>query len=380
MILKPRENDHWYMKACREEYQKSRNPKTALDKLSPKNKSIEKQVLAWLVYHKNDFKGALQRIPRNVRLLYCHSYQSLIWNRVASRRLKELGYQLIPGDLVYVDKTVSAELPIEDDAPVELQDNPPEEESEEPSEASETSAFKNLVKPLTEADIASGQYTLFDVVLPLPGHDITYPANECGKWYEDIMAEDGLSSEKLKSKIKKESLGGAYRKMVVKPENLNWKLACYADPLDVLILSDLEKLKGVQEPVAKKDASSKALILDFQLPSSSYATMALREILKADTSALHQRSLEQVQSSTKEVTEPATESTPSEEQPAESDTTSATNATDKNTESTEDAAAAQDEPEKQTSLESTPKDDESPTNVDDSVQEEEPSTKKPKLE
>lgn len=368
LILKPRENDHWYMKACREEYQKTRDPRSALDKLSPKNKSIEKQVLSWLVDHKNDFKGALQRIPRNVRLLYCHSYQSLIWNRVASRRLKELGYQLIPGDLVYVDKTVSAELPIED-APIELQDNPPEEESEE---SSETSVFKNLVKPLTEADIASGQYTLFDVVLPLPGHDITYPANECGKWYEDMMAEDGLSSEKLKSKIKKESLGGAYRKMVIKPQNLSWKLTTYADPSDILILSDLEKLKGVKEPEPKEDASNKALILDFQLPSSSYATMALREILKADTSAMHQRSLEQVQS-TKRADEPPAESTP-EEQPIESDTT------DKNDKPTEDAPAAEDEPEKETSLESTTNDDGSPTNADESPQEEEPVVKKPKLD
>ncbi|XP_062544575.1 pseudouridylate synthase 7 homolog [Armigeres subalbatus] len=289
LILKPRENDHWYMKACREEYEKSRDPERALDKLSLHNRSIEKQLLTWLVSHKNDYKCALEQIPRNVRLLYCHSYQSLIWNRVASRRLKELGHRLIPGDLVYVDKTVEAEMAIEDGL-VEQQDNVIDDT---PEKSTDTSYFKTLVKPLTEADIASGQYTIFDVVLPLPGHDITYPANECGQWYEEILAEDDLSSEKLKGQTKKESLGGAYRKMMIKPGNLQWKFTTYNDAKETLIFSDLEKLKGKNEPDAIKDASNRALILDFQLPSSTYATMALREILKADTSAIHQRTLEE---------------------------------------------------------------------------------------
>lgn len=315
LILMPREGDHWYMKSCRLEWEKTHDPESALDKLSSNNKSIEKQILEWLVTHKNDYKCALEQISRNMRLLYYHSYQSLIWNRVASRRLKEFGHRLIPGDLVYVDKAVEeaadAKMAVKD-VSLELQGIPEDDEEE-------TSAFKNLVKPLTEADVASGQYSIFDIVLPLPGHDISYPANDCGKWYEEILAEDELSSEKLKGKCKKESLGGAYRKMLVKPENLQWKMVNYENPTDDVIVSDLEVLKGRKEPEAKEGASKKALVLDFQLPSSAYATMALREVLKVDTSALNQLTLQQQDQSKTDQTE--TETKPQEQQPDEKTTT-----------------------------------------------------------
>ncbi|XP_053685140.1 pseudouridylate synthase 7 homolog [Sabethes cyaneus] len=299
LILKPREGDPWFITKMRETWEQTRCAETALAKLSPRNKGIEKQILSWLATHSNDYKGAIQQLARNLRMLYCHSYQSLIWNRVVSRRLRELGYRLIPGDLVYVPEVASditeeiavdadsaIEQAIESDAKKDVDETPADEQSTEPSR------FKAMVKPLTEEDIESGQYSIFDVVLPLPGHDITYPANESGKWYEELMAEDGLSSDMLRRKEKKESLPGAYRKVIVRPEKLEWKLVSYEKPTDTLILSDLEKLKGEKMPEPKDEAPHKALLLDFCFPASAYATMALREIMKIDTSALHQRTVE----------------------------------------------------------------------------------------
>ena len=40
------------------------------------------------------------QIPKNTRLMYVHSYQSYLWNRVVSRRIREYGLQLVAGDLV----------------------------------------------------------------------------------------------------------------------------------------------------------------------------------------------------------------------------------------------------------------------------------------
>lgn len=297
LILKPREGDPYFMKKIREIWVRTGDAKLAYEKFFYSNKSIERSILKWLSTHGNDFKGAIDHLPRNMRLLYTHSYQSLVWNRVASRRLKDLGYHLVPGDLVFADKSIEEEIVcepvLETETAIQQTEEKETPEPEESEQSPKVSHFKSLVKPLTEADIESGQYTIFDIVLPLPGHDITYPSNECAKWYEEILAEDGFSSEKLKLKTKMHSLAGAYRKVFIKPENLDWKVVGYKFPSDTLILSDYEKLKKAPEPVSVEDAPYQALLLDFRLPSSSYATMALREILKVDTSAMFQRTLEE---------------------------------------------------------------------------------------
>ncbi|KAJ8979559.1 hypothetical protein NQ317_012948 [Molorchus minor] len=42
-------------------------------------------------------------IPRNMRLLYIHSFQSLIWNKMVSKRLHLFGMQPVEGDFVLVE-------------------------------------------------------------------------------------------------------------------------------------------------------------------------------------------------------------------------------------------------------------------------------------
>lgn len=150
-----------------------------------------------------------------------------------------------------------------------------------------------MVKPLTEEDISSNKYSIFDVVLPLPGHDITYPSNDIAQWYEDILAEKGLTSAKLKHNVKTYSLAGAYRKLLAKPENMSWEFKRYNSPTCTLIASDIEELKGVKPDPEESDGGQKALVLDFSLPSSAYATMALREVLKTDTSVANQQKITQ---------------------------------------------------------------------------------------
>lgn len=60
-----------------------------------------------------------------------------------------------------------------------------------------------------------------------------------------------------------------------------------------LILSDYSKnVFKDPEPADDPNGENLALILDFVLPPSAYATMALREVMKCDTSVGHQINLE----------------------------------------------------------------------------------------
>ena len=64
---------------------------------------------------------------------------------------------------------------------------------------------------LTDDDITSGRYTIYDVVLPLPGYDVTYPEHAAKDWYGCCLTQDGLDIDKLRRPVKDYSLSGAYR-------------------------------------------------------------------------------------------------------------------------------------------------------------------------
>lgn len=281
LILKPRDGEAHYMQQVRKHWWHNRDAAAALKLLFKTNTGIEAKLLAGLAKNgANDFVNALENVPRNMRLLYIHAYQSLVWNDIASRRVK-LGQTVLVGDLVYAANN-------EDCIDEVVDNNSDEESSPDDEQKEEISRFKTMVRPLTEDDVNSGKFTIFDTVLPLPGHDITYPTNECGEWYKERLARDQLSSEKLKQKQKAYSLTGAYRKLIIKPEKLVWSLVKYENETDNLIQSDLEALNKVPLPELDEDSELQALVVDFCLPSSTYATMVLREILKEDTSPENQ--------------------------------------------------------------------------------------------
>ncbi|XP_067861118.1 pseudouridylate synthase 7 homolog isoform X2 [Heptranchias perlo] len=253
LILKPRPGERGYLVKCREEWAKTKDPEAALKKL-PVKRCVEGQLLRGLAkYGMKNIVSAFGIIPRNNRLMYIHSYQSYVWNNLVSKRIEEYGLKAVPGDLVL--KGVTA-------------------------------------VPIEESDVE--KHTIHDVVMPLPGFDVLYPTHKIGKAYEEMMAADGLDINNMRHKIRDYSLSGAYRKIIIRPQNVTWEILVYDDNKIPLVHTDVEKLEGTSLPESCKDGKYKALKMDFSLPPSTYATMAIREVLKMDTSIKNQTQLNTV--------------------------------------------------------------------------------------
>ncbi|KAF7391993.1 hypothetical protein HZH68_011536 [Vespula germanica] len=341
LILKPREGeqDKGLIEA-RKIYETTKDAYTAYNKIKRSDK-IEATLLKGLAIctDKNP-QGALDMIPRNIRLIYIHAYQSFIWNHMVSKRIKEFGTHPIVGDLVYQNSLEekcseenaegaamcqnNSENNSLDDDNDESSNSMKEDQDEMMSEMYEednkndskksnndikevTSATelslkieektnKNntvenkeeqedthnipLVKILTEEDLPN--YTLADIIMPQPGWKVTYPPY-AKSWFDEFLAKDELTTD-LRQNNKKYSLGGAYRKILQIPLDLSWKIMRYKAKHDDLISSDIDEMKQVTPPKDNPDGEYKALIVEMSLGASTYATMALREILKHDTS------------------------------------------------------------------------------------------------
>ncbi|XP_014484628.1 PREDICTED: pseudouridylate synthase 7 homolog [Dinoponera quadriceps] len=307
LILKPREGERdEELAEARQIYAETKNACAAYAKIKRVDK-IEARLLKglWISGNKDPI-GALDSIPRNIRLMYMHAYQSFVWNRIVSRRIKRFGADVIVGDLVYekqccketTDYSLDGTNDLKDESDVaSTEEKNADKGTEEKLELAKTSDGLTeehedahdlpAVKVLTEKDLPN--YTLADVIMPQPGWKVTYPLY-AKPWFDEFLVKDGLTTD-LKQKNKKYSLGGSYRTILGMPTNFSWKIMRYNEKHDDLISSDIDEMRKRTPPQDKPDGQHKALIIEMCLKSSNYATMALREILKKDTSAETQAAL-----------------------------------------------------------------------------------------
>jgi len=260
LILMEKKGESERVRKARKIWKETHDPKQTLEEM-PKNCTAEISILR--TFEKlgqiNVFSNALLSIPRNLRMMYVHAYQSYIWNMAATYHITKYGYKPALGDLVITEEKQR----IMDDK-------------------------KKKGNHKEQPDIITHEnchmYTIYDVVLPMPGHDIMYPNNEIKDYYEELLKKDGIDPKSMKAVNREFFLPGSYRKLIVKPGNVEWNIIGYNEEDADLALSDLDIINGKKIPDNDPEGKFKALQISFSLPTSSYATMALREVTKMDTS------------------------------------------------------------------------------------------------
>nr|CDJ85894.1 Pseudouridine synthase domain containing protein [Haemonchus contortus] len=127
-------------------------------------------------------KCITEALPMNLRSLYVHAYQSLLWNKVVSRRITENGTTVQADDVGQDGKKL-------------------------PSEASP-----------------------FDIYIPLPGEASNFEKNYVSRWYEEMLTADDLSMSSFSTLEDRFALGETARPMLIRPVDVKWRFIRYSDP------------------------------------------------------------------------------------------------------------------------------------------------------
>ncbi|GAV54985.1 hypothetical protein ZYGR_0AS03080 [Zygosaccharomyces rouxii] len=279
-------------KEARKIWSESRDPDATMKKM-PRQCVAENAILKYLStqakeedgqFSANAYYTAIMKIPRNLRTMYVHAYQSFVWNTIASKRIEMYGLNVVEGDLVIIenDEKKAAD-PLEQD---------------EFDEDIRTAQFVRA-RPITKEEVEAQKFKIEDVVLPTPGFDVVYPPNrKLSDLYVEIMKKDAMDPFDMRRKVRDFSLAGSYRNVIQKPAALDYRIVHYSNPTQQLINTDLEILhnqrakdncqKYMKEKLDRftpdKGGEYTAVVLKFQLGVSAYATMVLRELMKVESS------------------------------------------------------------------------------------------------
>jgi len=176
---------------CMRLWKETRNASEVYSKFYWK-KSIEGLVLKGMVTSGQDknYSSGFHQLARNTKMLYLHSYQSYLWNQLASFRIQEYGLRVVLGDLLLFTNT----------------------------DVEETNIKDLCLEVATSENISKA--TIFDVVIPTPGFATILPQNKIKNKLFELLAQDGLSLESFSLKKKPYHLSGSYRKLITKPMNI----------------------------------------------------------------------------------------------------------------------------------------------------------------
>ena len=236
-VAKPFELENEEVREVREELWETRDAKFGLREL-PSYLRYERNLLQKLQEGLNEEK-ALLTLPKNLKLMFVHAYQSWIFNRTLSARIREFGSLREFETTDYVDfisirkvehGTQELFVPLLKNEPVK------------------TSLNERRVAFL----ISKGRSLL---VLPLPGYDTKLDMENWAIRKEmEFLEADGISVEDFKHEYKEFSSSGGFRSAEIPFDFSNLEFEC--------------------------DTNGNAYF-SFFLPKGCYATVFLREFMKS---------------------------------------------------------------------------------------------------
>jgi tRNA pseudouridine13 synthase len=225
----PLENDQ--TKAQRAELEKTRDYKKAFHTY-PETLHFEKAMLNKLIQDPCDFIGALKELPKNLLMMFVNAYESWLFNKMLSQRIKEdlPIHQAIVGDII---------------TPVRKQ-----------GDHHETIAVTESNIEKINLQIAKKKALVTGLLI---GYESIYANGEMGAIEQKVIKAEQIDPRDfIIADIPFLSSGGSRRPLLARFPFLTWTLDaddCTADHLK--------------------------LQLQFELQKGSYATSLLREIMKA---------------------------------------------------------------------------------------------------
>ena len=333
LILTPHPETPAEIVVAIDHYVKRDDARAALDGLPNQHRgggggryTTERAILTVLAKQGANAKvNALMALPRNLRTLYVHAYQSYLFNMAASERVKRYGSKVVvtgdlvlPRDISVISEASSAaaaaavgvvdefvpQMMVDDDNDNDDSKYLSQQERQAKRRATAADIF-DKVHIVTAEEAEQGIYSIEDVVLPVPGGRVIYPDNEVGGVYKMLAAQDGVSLDSCPHGVREfssvEAGGGAYRRLMHKPENVEHEIVWYDNPDEQLLTTDVERMRkraivegggGGERGEKKGEGRYLGLRLAFDLPASCYATMLIRELTKMETNKNHQAQLQ----------------------------------------------------------------------------------------
>lgn len=257
------------------------NMKAIMSKLDRKA-FTENKLFNSLKTNPGNYYNAFKGLNKTLRLLYPHAYQSYIWNKAVSYRLKKYGKNLINGDIVMKNNSSNKNFEFNNNL-IDENDDEIDCEILNNTSISTDINFEEVFEYIDENNVS--KYQISDLYMSLAGTDVRLPKNDVNDYILSLLKEDNIDINE-----KGTMLGsGGYRKVIQIPTNIKYDFVTHDDINEELQNEYYnDDLKNHPIPSPGKHLSLRFV---FQVPQSTYATMVFREVTKQPSDLLSQSEL-----------------------------------------------------------------------------------------